>query len=169
VEEPRIHTKIWQSDLCGWIGQLGYGNETAWAANVYTAEQFSKVDEAGFYATLPDTDYEVYVVENVPENPGNRELTQRRKMAEGHLDYAGYYTIPFSERLTVNEGERFAVEIKLTTRGAVHPIAIEYDAGDGKCAVDLTDGEGYASADGQIWERVEERHGCNVCLKAYGK
>jgi hypothetical protein len=90
-------------------------------------------------------------------------------MAEGHLEYAGYYTIPFSERLTVDAGERFAVEIRITTRDAVHPIAVEYDAGDGKCNVDLTDGEGYVSADGMIWERAEEKNGCNICLKAYGK
>jgi hypothetical protein len=151
------------------VGQLGYGDERAWAANVYTADQDTEVAAAGFYATMRDTDYEVYLVEHVPENPGSLELMNRRKVAEGHLEDAGYYTIPFAEGYMAEAGERFAVEICLTTPGAVHPIAIEYDAGDGKCAVDLTDGEGYASADGRIWERVEDKHGCNVCLKAYGR
>jgi C1A family cysteine protease len=169
VDDPDVYTAIWQSDLCGWVGQLGYGDERAWAANVYTADQDTEVAAAGFYATMRDTDYEVYLVEHVPENPGSLELMNRRKVAEGHLEDAGYYTIPFAEGYMAEAGERFAVEICLTTPGAVHPIAIEYDAGDGKCAVDLTDGEGYASADGRIWERVEDKHGCNVCLKAYGR
>ena len=42
-----------------------------------------------------------------------------------------------------------------------------YDAGDGIAQVDLTDGEGYLSYDGSIWENVERTQNCNVCLKAY--
>lgn len=57
--------------------------------------------------------------------------------------------------------------IKITTPGAVHPAAIEYDAGDGKCRIDLTDGEGYLSPDGKQWERAEKTQECNLCLKAY--
>ena len=57
--------------------------------------------------------------------------------------------------------------LKLHTPGAVHPMAIEYDSGDGRCLVDITDGEGYLSADGDVWERVETEQECNLCLKAY--
>jgi C1A family cysteine protease len=169
VEDPENRTILWQSDLCGWIGQLGYGTETAWAANVYTAEVDSIVDAAGFYATMPETDYEVYFAEHISENTGSLELMNRRKVAEGHLKDAGFYTIPFTKEYALDAGDRFAVEIRLTTPGAVHPIAIEYDSGDGKGAIDLSDGEGYVSADGNIWDRAEEKNGCNVCLKAYGK
>lgn len=59
--------------------------------------------------------------------------------------------------------------IRLTTPDAVHPIAVEYDAGDGKCRVDLDDGEGYISPDGETWMRAETEQGCNVCLKAYSR
>lgn len=51
--------------------------------------------------------------------------------------------------------------------GAVHPMAIEYDSEDGRSLVDITDGEGYLSADGDVWERVETEQECNLCLKAY--
>ena len=64
-------------------------------------------------------------------------------------------------------GERFGIMIKITTPGAVHPVAVEYDAGDDKCRIDLTDGEGYLSPDGKQWERAEETQACNLCLKAY--
>ena len=69
--------------------------------------------------------------------------------------------------MELEEGERFAVMIKLHTPGAIHPMAIEYDAGDGRCLVDLTDGEGYLSADGEVWEKAETEQNCNLCLKAY--
>lgn len=57
--------------------------------------------------------------------------------------------------------------MKITTPDTVHPVAIEYDAGDGIAQVELGDGEGYLSHDGAIWERVEKTHACNLCLKAY--
>lgn len=60
----------------------------------------------------------------------------------GTVPYAGYYTIPLAEPVKVKPGERFAVTLKLHTPGAVHPMAIEYDSGDGRCLVDITDGEG---------------------------
>ena len=55
--------------------------------------------------------------------------------------------------------------IKITTPGAVHPVAVEYDAGDDKCRIDLTDGEGYLSPDGKQWERAEEDPGVQFVLE----
>ncbi len=46
-------------------------------------------------------------------------------------------------------------------------MAIEYDAGNGMAEIDLSDGEGCLSADGDKWEHVEETQECNICLKAY--
>ncbi|MCI6886202.1 MAG: lectin like domain-containing protein [Lachnospiraceae bacterium] len=166
VEETDNYDSIYQSDLCGWIGQVGYGEESAWAMNVYTAGGKETLDAVGFYAIDRDSDYEVYVVHPVPEHVTELpELTQ--PAASGHLDYAGYYTVPLSGVERLEAGERFGVVIRITTPGAVHPIAVEYDAGDGKCRIDLGDGEGYISLDGRQWEGLEQRYGCNVCLKAY--
>lgn len=67
----------------------------------------------------------------------------------------------------MDAGEKFAIIVKIKTPDTVHPAAIEYDAGDGIARVDLTDGEGYLSHDGSLWERVEETQKCNLCLKAY--
>ena len=69
--------------------------------------------------------------------------------------------------MDIKAGERFAVMVRLATPGTVHPIAIEYNAKDGKSKIDLSDGEGYISPGGKRWERVEEGQECNICLKAY--
>ena len=37
VEPADNYDRIYQTDLCGWLGQIGYGNENVWGANVYTA------------------------------------------------------------------------------------------------------------------------------------
>ena len=174
VEDPDHYDHNYQTDLRGWVGQLGYGSDTVWFSNVYEAQGKETLEAAGFYATDRHSSYEVYVVKNIGDEESikagdgfkNRELA-----ASGSLDYAGFYTIPLKADtragLDLEPGERFAVLVKLTTPDSVHPAAIEYDAGDGKTIVDISDGEGYISPDGVNFTRVEEEQKCNLCLKAY--
>ena len=69
----------------------------------------------------------------------------------------------------MQKGNRFAVIIKVIVPNAVHPIAIEYQAGELTKDADLSDGEGYVSFYGDDWVDTEDTHNCNVCLKAYTK
>ncbi len=172
VESDTNYDVIYQSDLCGWNGQIGYGSDTAWAMNVYeTGEAGEQLEAVGFYATDRGTQYEVYIYTDIPEKPGSSDWEEgsagRMPLAKGRLDYAGYYTVGLDRPVELEAGMRFGVMIRLITPGAVHPIAIEYDAGDGQSVVDLNDGEGYISPDGLVWEHVESAQRCNLCLKAY--
>ena len=160
------YDQIYQTDLCGWMGQIGYGQETVWFANVYQAQSEEKLEAAGFYATMENTSYEIYVADRL-EGEGSKGLSEASLAASGQLRYSGFYTVPLEEGIQLTAGERFAVIVRITTPGAVHPAAIEYDGGSGVAHVDLSDGEGYLSSDGQSWERVEETMNCNLCLKAY--
>ena len=166
VEPVANYDHNYQSDLCGWVGQIGYGRDSAWFANAYTAGKGENLEAAGFYATDQNTDYEIYVARHLGEK-ADQTFGQRVKMAEGRLRYAGFYTIPLDQKIVLDDGEKFAIIVKITTPGTVHPVAIEYDAGDGMAEIDLSDGEGYLSFDGDKWEHVEETQKCNVCLKAY--
>ena len=160
------YDQIYQTDLCGWMGQIGYGQETVWFANVYQAQTEEKLEAAGFYATMENTSYEIYVADRL-EGEGSKGLSEASLAASGQLRYSGFYTVPLEEGIQLTAGERFAVIVRITTPGAVHPAAIEYDGGSGVAHVDLSDGEGYLSSDGQSWERVEETMNCNLGLKAY--
>ena len=55
----------------------------------------------------------------------------------------------------------------IKTEGSVHPVAIEYAAGDISANADISDGEGYISYNGQQWVSAESDYECNVCLKAF--
>ena len=172
VEPVDNYDYIHQSDLCGWVGQIGYGQEEAWFANAYRADKGENLAAAGFYATDKNTEYELYLARNLPNAGGGemeRALDRRMLLAKGRLDNAGYYTIPLDKKIPLEDNEKFAIIVKIITPGTVHPVAIEYDAGDGIAQVDLTDGEGYLSHDGKVWEHVEETQSCNLCLKAYTK
>lgn len=164
VESTGNYDSIYQSDLCGWVGQIGYNRDSVYGANVFTASRSEKLQAAGFYATGKDTSYRVYAVRNFADRAS---LDKKELVAEGKLDNAGYYTVPFKKTVSVREGERFAVAIYLNTPDSVHPLAIEYRADAATSNVDLSDGEGYISSDGRNWENVEETQDCNLCIKAY--
>ncbi|MBO6214362.1 MAG: cell surface protein [Lachnospiraceae bacterium] len=165
VDETDDTEHIYQSDLCGWTGQIGYQKEDVTAANVFTADGDQIVTAAGFYALDRNTSYEIFFVENYT---GVKSLAQRKKVGEGVVADAGYYTVAFEEPKEIREGSRFAVVIHLKTPGAEHPMAIEYQSErieDGY--VDITDGEGFVSRNGLDWDDVEDMASGNLCLKAY--
>lgn len=174
TEDVDNYSHIYQSDLRGWVGQLGYGEDTIWFSNVYEANSDEALSAVGFYATDSNTSYEIYGVEKVNGEDDivtGGDFDRKVLLAKGSFGNAGYYTVPITGSVEgeqkLSKGERFAVIVKITTLGAVHPAAIEYDAGDGRTLVDISDGEGYISPDGKNWERVEKKQDCNLCLKAY--
>ena len=165
VENTDNYDNIYQSDLCGWVGKMGYDKEDMYGANVFTASSDQNIKAASFYATASDTSYELYIVNDFKDE---YSFAGRKKVAEGTLENAGYYTIKFDEEVPVTEGERYAVVLHINTPESTHPMAIEYDSGESYLKdVDLDDGEGYISYDGAAFINVKEKQDCNLCIKAF--
>ena len=165
VENTDNYDNIYQSDLCGWVGKMGYDKEDMYGANVFTATSDQNIKAASFYATASDTSYELYIVNDFKDE---YSFADRKKVAEGTLENAGYYTIKFDEEVPVTEGERYAVVLHIHTPESTHPMAIEYDSGESYLKdVDLDDGEGYISYDGAAFINVKEKQDCNLCIKAF--
>ena len=155
---------IYQSDLLGWTGQLGYSRESAYFANVYRAGEKEELAAVSFYATGADTSYQVYVVRDYESV---ESLNDRVLVKEGTVEMAGYYTIRLDTPIKLEDDGKFAIVVHVTTPGSVHPIAVEYDTDERTREFDITDGEGYISLYGSSWASAEERQNCNLCLKAF--
>ncbi|HBE10762.1 MAG TPA: hypothetical protein DCY81_09575, partial [Lachnospiraceae bacterium] len=82
------------------------------------------------------------------------------------IKYSGYYTVRINDDVNLKPNEKYAVVVRIETKGSTKPIAVEYKADQRTEMADITDGEGYISLHGELWHRVEEE-GCNVCLKAF--
>lgn len=164
IDEVDNYDNIYQSDLCGWVGQLGYNKESIYGANVYTAANAEELVAASFYATGKDSQYELYVVRDFT---GIESLEQRIPVASGKLSNAGYYTVEFNQGVFLDAGEMYAVVLHIITPGAVHPMAIEYAADEATEDVILDDGESYISSNGSHWERADSVEDCNLCIKAF--
>ena len=164
IDKTDNYDNIYQTDLCGWVGQLGFNEESAYFANVYTADSRQTLDAVSFYATGSNTEYEVYVINDFEKEKLSNLTTP---VKTGSFENSGYYTVSLGESISLAADERFAVVVRITTPNQVHPIAVEYVAGESTQSVDLTDGEGYISLQGNVWQNVEKKQNCNVCLKAF--
>ncbi len=165
IDDTDNYDNIYQSDLCGWVGKMGYDKESMYGANVFTANADEEIVAAAFYATAPDTEYKIYIVNDFEDESS---FNDRVLVAEGTVEDAGYYTIDFDAGVSVKENEKYAVVVYVYTPGSTHPMAIEYDSGDKFLdSVDLDDGEGYISYSGGQFINVKEKQNCNLCIKAF--
>lgn len=168
IEDTDNYNNIYQSDLCGWTGTMGFeGKNSAYFANVYLAEDNEKVKAVGFYAATNDLEYDIFVCENYRDK---NSLNERNHLAAtGSLENKGYYTIKLDKGYNINAGEKFAVIVKVTGNAGdkvYKIIPVEMPTDEMENEVDLTDGEGYFSSEGYNWQSAEKQN-CNICLKAY--
>lgn len=164
IEETDNYDNIYQSDLAGWVGQLGYENESAYFANCYTARGDELLKAVSFYATGRNTEYEIYFVDDFVSvgSFGSKKLLQKGKFTN-----AGYYTVDLEEAVKLQKDKKYAVIIHITTPDSLHPIAVEHRANAPTSGAVINDGEGYISLGGSSWEHVEMSKSCNVCLKMF--
>ena len=164
VESTDNYDHIYQSDLCGWVGQLGYNKNSMYGANVYTAEGEESLKAASFYATGKDSQYALYVVRNFEDENSFETMIP---VASGKLSNAGYYTVDFNDSILLEAGERYAVVLYINTPNAKLPMAAEYRADEATATAILDDGESYVSPNGFSWEAAEVFGECNLCIKAF--
>ena len=164
LESSDNYDKIYQADKLGWVGVMGFDNEEAYFANVYTAGKGEELSAVSFYATGAKSTYEVYVTTDFESED---DLADRKLVASGEMEYAGYYTVNLDEAEKLADGSKFAVIVHITTPDTKYPIAIEYDADSLTDSFDIKDGEGYLSLYGNQWYSAEKDRKCNVCLKAF--
>lgn len=164
IEAADNYSRIYQTDDCGWQASQGYEDETCWFANVYTAEEAEELAAVGFYATAQDASYEVWIVHGFTDA---QSFSGMEYLQGGSFGRAGYYTVDLESRPALENGERFAVVVKLTTPGELLPAAVEYPKDQYVKQVITAGKEGYLSKSGEYWENTEEKFGSNVCLKAY--
>lgn len=164
LESSDNYDKIYQADKLGWVGVLGFDNEEAYFANVYTAGKGEELSAVSFYATGAKSTYEVYVTTDFESED---DLADRKLVASGEMEYSGYYTVNLDEAEKLADGSKFAVIVHITTPDTKYPIAIEYDADSLTDSFDIKDGEGYLSLYGNQWYSAEKDRKCNVCLKAF--
>lgn len=169
VEDTDNYDAIYQNDLCGWIGTLGFeGSNTAYFANVYQAKSDESLRAVGFYAAKEGLRYDVFICQKYF---GKVSLNDRTHVAaSGKLKNEGYYTIKLDHGYPISKGDEYAVIVKVknTKDKDYKLIPAEMEREGMNIRVDLSDGKGFFSSGGEKWQSAEKQN-CNICLKAYTK
>ncbi|WP_230741477.1 lectin like domain-containing protein [Methanooceanicella nereidis] len=185
------YDNIYQYDPLGWTcpvgyevsgGGMGYSSDTAWFANVFTADPNPPLREqiaaVSFYTPQVNSEYEIYVFRG-PEleaSNGIPEVTGHSAEKSGTITAPGYHTIKLDSPIPLASGEEFSIVVKLWTPDYYYPIAVERrittaEIPDGYSSKATADpGQSYISPDGSDWTDLTDHSGyeeANVCLKAF--
>lgn len=164
IESTDNYDSIYQTDLCGWVGQMGYDDPTAYFSNVYTIEDDEILKAVSFYATGRATEYEIYIVTDYNSTASFEKM---KFIQKGSFGNSGYYTVRLDTPIELAKETQCAIIVKIKTPGSMRPVAIEYSADYYTSEVKIDDGCGYISLNGRSWEHVEETKNCNICLKMF--
>ena len=121
AEPTTNYSAVYQYDPLGWVLSIGADSETAWFANVFTAEASERLTAVSFYSAAVNSTYEIYIYLN-PATPPVGSLWESSE--SGMLSYPGYHTVALNTPVEVEEDDEFSVVVKLTTPGVIYPIPI---------------------------------------------
>ena len=169
AEASTNYSGVFQYDALGLCTQWGFGTDTGWAANVFTAPTKTVISAVGTYAVSPGCSMTIYVYTGATS--ANPRAGTLRTTAGALADFAGYYTIPITP-VTVLAGQKFSVVIKFRTPGMNYPIPGEEKLTYYSEGATAHVGESLLSSDGAFWldqmkEAAYAPYMLNFCIKAY--
>lgn len=160
---------IYQHDLLGFTNAFGYtGSDTAWFANVFSADAEREIAAAGWYSLMPGSRYELYLYLNPPAGAPLQSGSSPATVKSGTLTNMGYHIIDFDTPVHVSANQRFSIVVKLTTPGYQYPIPAEGRIYGYSDAAQSSPGESYVSGNGLSWSDLYDIFpNTNVSLKAF--
>ncbi|MCC4771996.1 PGF-pre-PGF domain-containing protein [Methanosarcina sp. DH2] len=158
---------VYQYDPLGWVNSFGYARKTsAWAANLFTAEENETLNAVSFYTTDSGAEYEVYIYTDPVSGPVNPEGLKASE--NGTFTYAGYHTVRLDRGVPLAEGQNFSVAIRFTAPEYGYPLALECPVKDYSSQASSYAGESYVSPDGLNWIDLSSiLKNSNACIKAF--
>jgi len=156
----------YQYDTLGWTSSAGFGSDTAWFSNVFTATAPEQISAASFYTASSDSEYQVSVYTNPTDGP----LSAAGPLAvkTGTIAIPGYHTVRLDTPVPVTQGQKFSVVVRLRTPGYDYPIPLESPIPNFATNVNAAAGQSYISGNGLGWsDTTTSWKTTNVCLKAF--
>ena len=168
------HDKIYQYDDYGyWTAfSVTSADESAWIANVFTAEEDTYLTSVMLCTVMPDEQYSIQIYQN-PKRSSNPTSGEAAAYAEGMLSTAGYHMIDLPEAVELHEGEKFSIVVNLSGKAGQHITCESYTEStvkrsNGSVSIeksmlteemirsDFHEGESFYSADGRKWYDIYE-------------
>jgi C1A family cysteine protease len=167
AEPTTNYTSVYQYDPLGWVTSFGYGTNTAWGANIFTATASDYLKAVSVYATSANASYELYIYTNVTTgSPRSGTLSATKT---GTLSNPGYHTIILTTPVSLTSGQIFSLVVKFQTPGYNYPIPNERYYSGYSSGATSNPGESFISYDGTSWTDVsaDTYYKRNICIKGF--
>lgn len=94
------YSSVYQYDPLGQTTAVRFPSypNTAWFANVFTANSNDALSAVSFYTNGPDSEYEVWLY-----TYNNGSLTKNKRVAMGTIEYAGYHTVKLANSIALSQ------------------------------------------------------------------
>ena len=167
AEDLNSYDSVYQYDPLGWVNSFGYAqNTSAWAANLFTAEENETLNAVSFYTTDSGAGYDVYIYTDPVSGPLNPEGLEASE--NGTFTYAGYHTVRLDQEVPLTEGQNFSVVLRLNAPDYGYPVALECPVEEYSSKASSLAGESYVSPDGINWADLSSIfENSNACIKAF--
>ena len=155
LERVDAYDGIYFHDPLGSSGAITNELPEARMANVFVANRDEKVVSVGFITANLNVNYEIQIYRNIPKGMGPAAGTPVFNSPQrGVAGARGYYSVSLNAPVTLNKGERFAVEVKLIADKGSYPqnianISVEMMIAKNTDNVSVAPGESYLHLDGE--------------------
>lgn len=166
-EETSNYQYVYDYDPLGATMMVGYPSSVAaWASNAFFADRNLDLKAVSFYTTDANVSYEISVYRGVKLGEAI-SATLALGPQSGSEVFAGYHTVKLKNSVSVAQGERFSVVIKMTNPSSTaYPIAIEAPLeGYSEQATSLI-GQSFVSSNGTNWQDLVSEK-ANNCIKVF--
>lgn len=162
--DPTPYAHTYSHTPLGQTGSLDAGSNTNAMGNVFAATSTHRIGAVGLVNPDVNTTYELKVYTNVSGAPDTGTLVHT---STGTLAMPGFLTIPLTDDLRVESGEKFAVTFALTTPNTTQGIPIEFPyAGINTSKATSEAGQSYVW-NGAQWVDIYDSEKKNVCIYAF--
>jgi C1A family cysteine protease len=166
AEDPDIYSTIYYYDPLGMTSGIGYGDTTAYGANIFTATNNEALKAVGMYIGDNNVDVTISVYTNVvgSTNPKNGTLSATKTDS---FTYPGFYTVELDTPVSLTNGQQFSIVVFFDNESYIYPVPMEYAFGGYSSGASANPGESFVSNSGSSWTDLDASYDANVCIKAY--
>ncbi|MDD1658410.1 MAG: lectin like domain-containing protein, partial [Methanomicrobiales archaeon] len=166
AQETTNYNRVYQYDTLGWTNSLGYGSNTAWFANVFTAAADENLAAVSFYTPATGSAYQVQVYRDPTSGPistSGPAITQT-----GTIALPGYHTVALTTPVALTSGHKFSIVVRLQTPNYNYPVPMESPISGYSSGATSSAGQSYISSAGTTWTDLTSYYANrNVCVKGF--
>ena len=166
AEDPGIYSTIYDYDTLGWTSSYGYGDTTAYGANIFTATNSESLKAVGFYVGDNNADVTISVYTNVIGSTDPKNGTHAATKTDS-FTYPGFYTVELDTPVSLTTGQKFSVVLYFDNQSYTYPVPMERAYAGYSSGASADPGESFVSNSGTSWTDLDTGYDANVCIKAY--